>query len=237
MGQQQSLDGSYSDACKQCPLIKEVEQLREECKRLQELSITDPMTGFYNYRYLMEALDNEMERTRRTGLHTALILIDLDYFKRINDTYGHPAGDEALRWACRIWREDIRRIDVPCRYGGEEFGIILPGTSIVQAVGLAERLRAILEASPISFGSRKVLITASFGVASYSGERDDSPQSLIDSADQFLLRAKAKGRNRVCSELDEPDMLSTGITVEEREALFGSERKAEDNSSVKGDDE
>ncbi|MGV8075049.1 MAG: GGDEF domain-containing protein [Syntrophobacteraceae bacterium] len=222
MGQNASRTFSCPEGRDQCPFIEEVEHLRKEHARLLELSITDPLTGFYNYRHFIQSLETELERTRRSGLPTALIMIDLDRFKKINDTYGHSAGDHALKWACRIWRENIRRIDIPCRYGGEEFAIILPGTNLSRAAILAERLRKTLAASPVQFDTHTIPLTASFGVSANVGNQPALAQELIDSADQLLLRAKTQGRNRVCTDFVEEDKARLGVTSEEREALFGS---------------
>jgi diguanylate cyclase (GGDEF)-like protein len=159
---------------------------------------TDPLTGLFNYRYLMLALDREMERSKRSGLTFGLIMIDLDYFKRINDTYGHQAGNAALQWVGNIWCSNLRRIDIACRYGGEEFAIILPGTYLLQAVQAAERLRSMLENSPLDLNGERVPLTASFGVEVFNTKDLVSPDELIYRADCFLQEAKQKGRNRVC---------------------------------------
>ncbi len=203
-----------------CDLIEEVNRLRQDCRRLMQLSITDPMTGFYNFRYLIQTMEREMERTRRTGLPMALIMIDLDHFKRVNDEYGHPVGDAALQWACHIWRENIRRIDIPCRYGGEEFVIVLPGTTLMQAKMLAERLRRKLAALPLHAESESIPLTASFGVSGYQGQEPCSPEMVIEAADKMLLKAKAEGRNRVCIEMEPARAPVDEVTADERAALF-----------------
>ncbi len=203
-----------------CDLVEEVKRLRRDCRRLMQLSITDPMTGFYNFRYLIQTMEREMERTRRTGLPMALIMIDLDHFKRVNDEYGHPVGDAALQWACHIWRENIRRIDIPCRYGGEEFVIVLPGTTLMQAKMLAERLRRKLAALPLHVEGTSVPLTASFGVSGYHGQEPCSPEMVIEAADKMLLRAKAEGRNRVCVEMESARAPIDEVTADERAALF-----------------
>jgi diguanylate cyclase (GGDEF)-like protein len=178
-GAQAPKESSHEKACPvghdACFLLEEVNKLRQDCRRLMQLSITDPMTGFYNFRYLIQTMEREMERTRRTGLPMALIMIDLDHFKRVNDDYGHPVGDAALQWACHIWRENVRRIDIPCRYGGEEFVVVLPGTSLPHAVMLAERLRRKLAALPLRSESYSIPLTASFGVSGYRGEQPCNP--------------------------------------------------------------
>jgi diguanylate cyclase (GGDEF)-like protein len=203
-----------------CPLIEEVRKLREDCQRLMQLSITDPMTGFYNFRYLVQTMEREMERTYRTGLALALIMIDLDHFKRVNEEYGHRVGDAALQWACHIWRENIRKIDIPCRYGGEEFAIVLPGTNLLQGVMLAERLRLKLAALPLQSESHSIPLTASFGVTSYRGQQPWTAEMVIEAADRMLLQAKAEGRNRVCSQVEPVRAPVDEVTAEEREALF-----------------
>ncbi|MHC1743814.1 MAG: GGDEF domain-containing protein [Syntrophobacteraceae bacterium] len=210
-----------------CDLLEEVERLRQDCRRLMQLSITDPMTGFYNFRYLIQTMEREMERTRRTRLPMALIMIDLDHFKRVNDDYGHPVGDAALQWACHIWRENIRRIDIPCRYGGEEFVIVLPGTTLAQATMLAERLRRKLAALPLRSESYSVPLTASFGVSGYQGQEPCSPEMVIEAADKMLLRAKAEGRNRVCTEMKPAPAPVDEVTVDERAALFAEPEPTE----------
>lgn len=203
-----------------CALLQEVVRLRQDCQRLMQLSITDPITGFYNFRFLIQTMEREMERTRRTGLHMALIMIDLDHFKRVNDEHGHPVGDAALQWACHIWRENIRRIDIPCRYGGEEFVIVLPGTNLRQATMLAERLRRKLAALPLQLEHVSVPLTASFGVSGYRGQEPSNPERIIEAADRMLLRAKAEGRNRVCTEAEPVRPPVDEVTADERAALF-----------------
>lgn len=208
-----------------CPVVDELLRLKEEVKRLQELSRTDPLTGFFNFRYFLTALEAEMERTRRTGLSTALIMIDLDHFKWINDTYGHESGNKALQWASRIWRKNIRRIDIPCRYGGEEFTIILPGTRLPQAARAAERLRVLLMNSPIKLNSKLVTLTASSGVDVYKGRENFSIEAFIKRTDHFLLEAKQKGRNCVYYE-ERRTVALTQVTDKEREALFTTRQPA-----------
>ena len=208
----------------ECPVFDEVRRLREECKRLQELTQVDTLTGLFNFRYLMVALEGEMERTRRTGLSTGLIMSDLDHFKRINDTHGHECGNEALQWIGKIWHEKLRRIDMACRYGGEEFVVILPGTRLPQAIRAAERLRFALENSPVKLNGKLVRLTASFGVDAYRGRKKLTVETFIKKTDHFLLEAKAGGRNRVCYDENKLTVAVEGLTLDEREALFATRR-------------
>jgi diguanylate cyclase (GGDEF)-like protein len=211
-------------ADRECPYGTEIRRLKEECQRLQELSRIDSLTGFFNFRYLLEALESEMERTRRTSLPTGLIMIDLDHFKRINDKYGHDSGNKALQWCSKLWRNNIRRIDIPCRYGGEEFVIILPGTPLTKAVHTAQRLRAILSRSTLVLGGDDLTLTASFGVDAYRGIADLSPEVFLKRADKHLLKSKANGRNCVSFEKSRLAPEKTELTPEEREALVAGRR-------------
>jgi diguanylate cyclase (GGDEF)-like protein len=180
-----------------CPLAGEVADLRERVRQLEASSRIDALTGFYNYRHLMEALAAEMERTRRSGVPTALIMTDLDHFKKINDTYGHEAGNAALKQAARIWHGAIRQVDVACRYGGEEFVFILPGTRFGMATRAAERLCKALAETTLDLEGSQLNLTASFGVAAFAAGENLSVEAFIDRADQYVLKAKQAGRNQV----------------------------------------
>jgi len=203
-----------------CPLVEELLRLREECERLKGLSQTDTLTGLFNLRYFLAALETEMERARRTGLPTSLIMIDLDHFKRINDTYGHDSGNQALQWATKVFQKATRKIDILCRYGGEEFSIILPGTRLSHGMRMAERLRLAMEQAILELDGDRVALTASFGVYTYKGKEELSAEGFIKRADGFLLEAKARGRNRVCCEETQLEVGATEITAQEREALL-----------------
>jgi len=205
-----------------CWIFSEVERLRQECRTLKEISQTDPLTGLFNYRYLIAALDREMERTRRTGLSTGLIMIDLDHFKKINDTYGHESGNEAIQWAGNIWRKNLRRFDIPCRYGGEEFAVVLPGIRLSQAIRTAERLRSNLTVSPANLDGQEVSLTASFGVDIFNVRETLNIEDFIKRADRYLRDAKRKGRNRVCHKDVKASKDSSGVSGEERDALFAT---------------
>lgn len=220
-------DSSTPVACplqdQDCPVQKELNRLRSQCKRLQELSRTDPLTGFFNFRHLQTILPTEMERTRRSGLPTGLLMIDLDHFKRVNDTFGHEAGNKVLKWVSKTMFENLRRIDIPCRFGGEEFAIILPVTRLPQAVHAAERLRRAFEKAQTVIEGKDLRITASFGVDVYRGRTRLGPDAFIERVDHFLLNAKTEGRNRVCYDREKARGVPTEVTHEERRALFGKD--------------
>jgi len=206
-----------------CPVLEEVNRLRQECKRLQELSDQDSLTSLFNFRYLMAALSREMERTRRSGLPTGLLIFDLDHFKQVNDTFGHEAGNKVLKRVSKVTLLNIRRIDIPCRFGGEEFVVILPATRLTHAVHAAERLRKSLEENPVGMDDKVIPFTASFGVDVYSGRNRLSSNQFLKRTDHFLMDAKKNGRNRVLFDSEKARVIPTEVTDEERSALYGKE--------------
>lgn len=169
-----------------------VSQLRQSREKLERLSLTDDLTGLWNHRALMQRLDEEARRYRRTRRHFAVLMADVDHFKKYNDAFGHPAGDEVLKKIGAILRHAARETDCVARYGGEEFCFMLPETPIQGAATLAERLRARVEAA--DFAGQQ--ITLSIGVASLPAN-GDSPEAVVAAADAALYEAKRKGRNRV----------------------------------------
>ncbi|HEX2205790.1 MAG TPA: diguanylate cyclase [Longimicrobium sp.] len=166
-------------------------------KRLRKLSITDGLTGLFNHRHVHELLREEFERSHRTGEPIAVAMLDLDRFKQINDTYGHPTGDVILYETARILGETAREIDMPGRYGGEEFIVILPNTEEEEAGRFAERVRQAVEGHVYRDEANEIRMTLSCGVASFPSEGADSPESLLKKADDALYVAKESGRNRV----------------------------------------
>lgn len=203
-----------------CPVFSEFLSLQEECRRLKGLAQTDPLTGLYNRRYLMKSLDQELERTRRTGLPTSLIMLDLDHFKRLNDTYGHQFGDAVLCRVALILKENVRKLDIPCRYGGEEFALVLPGTRLPQALRLAARLREILAQPWEEPQGRNAQLTASFGVDAFTGREVMTPAAFLQQADRWLFAAKARGRNTVCHPDSHRVAPEVGLTPEERRSFL-----------------
>ncbi len=157
----------------------------------------DALTGLYNRRYLMEGLTREMARAQRYAVPLSILLLDLDHFKRINDTYGHLMGDTVLETIGTLLRDTLRAIDIPGRYGGEEFCVVLPETPMEDACLLAERIRQRVAAAVFQApGGLPVAITCSIGVAQLrEGPRDIA--AMLEDADRALYQAKASGRNRV----------------------------------------
>ncbi|MEQ8407437.1 MAG: GGDEF domain-containing protein [Gammaproteobacteria bacterium] len=181
-----------------CPHFDEVQRLREEVKQLSALVRTDELTGLFNFRYFTQALGLEMERARRSGQSTCLIMCDLDHFKEINDVHGHEVGNEVLRHVAGLIRKAIRRLDIPCRYGGEEFALVLPDTTLGQGVRFANRLRLIIENSPFTSRDLELSIEASFGVDVYQRGQQLTEKEFVEQVDGYLYLAKQSGRNRVC---------------------------------------
>ena len=174
------------------------ERLRDNVQQSIEMAITDALTNLFNRRYMESHLGTLLEQAAARGKPLSALIIDIDFFKAINDTHGHDAGDDVLRdFALRIKRS-IRGIDLACRYGGEEFVIIMPETDMAVAAMVAERLRRRIAAEPFAIqqGTRHVPVTISIGIAALRGQ-DDTAAMLLKRADQALYRAKRDGRNRV----------------------------------------
>ncbi len=168
--------------------------LKAAFDRIEQLAVRDELTGLYNRRFLMECLARERSRAERLGAPFSVGFIDIDHFKSINDTLGHAAGDALLRQLPKLVQAGLRAIDIPGRWGGEEFLLVLPGTSLAGAGALAERLRATVERARFdTLGERQV--TATFGVAEYA--RGEEIAALLARADRALYAGKARGRNQV----------------------------------------
>jgi two-component system cell cycle response regulator len=176
--------------------------LRTANEENRRLSITDALTGACNRRYLMEQLPREIDRGSRYGRQLAVVMCDVDHFKKINDTYGHMIGDEVLKWFVQSLQQGVRGADWVARYGGEEFIIVLPETNVDNAAIAAENLRAQLASSRFETAELSLPVTASFGV---SGWRKVVPQgstfdALVSKCDAGIYASKAAGRNRVTVE-------------------------------------
>ncbi len=168
---------------------------------LAEVAISDPLTGLHNRRAFQARLAEEVERANRTGDPFALLLLDLDCFKALNDTFGHPAGDAVLRAVTAVLRQELRAVDLPARIGGEEFAVLLPQTAGQGALDAAERLRAAVAAQPIAHQGAALPVTASVGVACYP-DHAAGDQALVQAADRALYAAKRAGRDRVRGVVD-----------------------------------
>lgn len=204
-----------------CQHLDELVDLKEENVSLSQLIRTDNLTGLFNYRHFQVALEAEMERTRRNGLPLALIMLDLDHFKQVNDTWGHENGNRVLRLAAQVIGDSVRKIDIACRYGGEEFAVILPGTHLTKTFKVAERIRLALEQSPLEVDEGTINITGSLGVNIYQPELRLSAEQFVHNTDQFLYQAKEQGRNRVCHPEIEPEKSITEVSADEKVALTG----------------
>jgi two-component system cell cycle response regulator len=177
------------------------DRLRHNVQLSLEMAITDQLTGLHNRRYMSRHLDNLVETAKKTGKPIAFVIMDIDYFKAVNDTYGHDIGDEVLKeFASRI-AANVRGIDLACRYGGEEFVVVMPDTDMEYAYAVSERLRHSIETTPfrVSRAPHTLSLTISIGIAAAEGEKD-SVDALLHRADQALYRAKKTGRNKVVAD-------------------------------------
>ncbi len=165
--------------------------------RLRELAITDGLTRTFNRRYLIELMKKEFYRAKRNKTNLSFILLDIDHFKRINDTYGHQQGDSILVDIVSILEKGIRRHEHVARYGGEEFALLLPETDLNGALTVANNIRKKVEGFKFAGQEKPLNITISLGVATFSDKNIESVDHLIKEADDALYRAKRKGRNRV----------------------------------------
>ena len=174
-------------------------QLKHEARiairKMAEMSVRDVLTGLYNRRYFFEALDREISRAGRTHSDIVLCMMDLDHFKRINDTMGHPAGDMVLSEFGRMLKDWIRQSDIACRYGGEEFTILLADTDVQKATGVCDRLRNTLSQRIFTYNQTPFQITVSMGIASLTSLTHKTGENLIQAADDALYQAKNQGRN------------------------------------------
>ena len=175
-------------------LLMHMERAEEAAKRL---SVTDPLTGTFNRRTFLQLGAKEIARTRRAKGALSLLMLDLDHFKKVNDQYGHQAGDEALKSVVDSLQGCLRREDLLVRYGGEEFCVLLPDVALDHATLLAERARAAVERCAFTFRGKAIPLTISVGVALLARDSAEDIERLVSRADEALYSAKASGRNRV----------------------------------------
>jgi diguanylate cyclase (GGDEF)-like protein len=175
-------------------LLDKVVQLKKENNNLRSLTLTDALTGLYNTRFFTMQLEIEIARTRRTGQPSSMMMIDLDNFKLLNDTMGHVHGNRFLLKTATTLREQLRPTDIVCRYGGDEFAVIMPATDLFDAARIATRLQQAIAAIPL----KKLLpVSASIGVAEYSAASKGGSDEFVHQADMALYKAKKNGKNQV----------------------------------------
>jgi two-component system cell cycle response regulator len=177
------------------------DRLRHNVQLSLEMAITDQLTGLHNRRYMSRHLDTLLSSAKKEAKPLAFVIMDIDFFKQVNDSYGHDIGDEVLKEFANRINANVRGVDLACRYGGEEFVVVMPDTDLAFAYSIAERLRQSIETTPvkISRAPNVLNITISIGIAKTEGE-NDTAQALLHRADQALYRAKRSGRNRVVAD-------------------------------------
>lgn len=191
-------EGDGSRVTHICITVQDVTDVAAYEKIFLEMNHRDSLTGTYNRRFFNSRLKEEFERHRRYKRPMSMLMIDIDHFKSVNDTYGHPCGDYILKSVCGTVQSALRKVDFLARYGGEEFCCILPETSFGNSMILAERIRALVESTVYEYEGQAVRVTISIGVPGTPGS-DDSPDIFLKNADDALYKAKGIGRNVVVS--------------------------------------
>jgi diguanylate cyclase (GGDEF)-like protein len=164
-------------------------------KQMETMATTDGLTGLLNHRTFQERLSDLLSRAERHGLKLAIILTDIDHFKKVNDTYGHPVGDQVIKRVAKVLESSVRKIDIAARYGGEELAVVLEGADAAGALQLAERIRQDVAKQVMQSEKGPFSVTLSLGIAACPEDGTDKKQ-LIERADQALYMAKHSGRNR-----------------------------------------
>ena len=180
-------------------LVRANERLSALNRELAEISITDSLTQVFNRQYFMDRIKQEVKRSYRYGTHVSLLMLDIDYFKKVNDTYGHQAGDSVLAGVAGLIKDGLRDTDLFARYGGEEFCLLAMAMDQAGAELLAERLRKKVESAEFVTGGNKLKVTVSIGVSAWVPEIKENFEELVRRADSALYSAKQQGRNRICS--------------------------------------
>ena len=189
---ERSLTSSVANTLEKARLRREVEEVH---KRMAEMATRDTLTGLYNRRFLMEALDREVARAKRYQSDLTFCMIDLDHFKQVNDNFGHAAGDKVLAEIGDMLKKSFRKSDILSRFGGEEFAIIMPHVREIEAHEACERFRKMVASHDFDHNSLQFKITVSMGLASYHSLAEQSPMGLVKAADRTLYQAKDHGRN------------------------------------------
>jgi len=201
-------------------MMKRIEELEEENDRLKSLLLIDELTGLYNKRFFYLQLEVETARTRRTGQTCTLIAMDLDNFKTVNDTLGHHAGDQLIAEFAGILGQNIRPTDFACRFGGDEFFIIMPASGIAESLSVSRRIQDSLKSpdfNPYTVQGKR--ISVSIGLSSYAPFDNMSVEAFFRQADENLLYAKKSGKNNIFHDID-AKMWDTAVNNAERKALF-----------------
>ena len=203
-----------------CEWLDKVETLRIKIDELSNLVSTDALTGLFNFRHFKTMLQAEMDRSKRSGIPTSLVLVDVDHFKKVNDTHGHEIGNLALQHLAKILKKEVRTTDIVCRYGGEEFTMIFPETHLNLAVKVADRIRQQIAKIPLKIDAVEITLTASMGASVYMKTSVLDIDDFVDSVDKYLYEAKQSGRNCICH-VDYSDLRAvTEVGVDERAMLF-----------------
>jgi diguanylate cyclase (GGDEF)-like protein len=173
-------------------------ELKKVNEQLKERAYRDELTGLYNHRYFHELMETELKRARQHQHAISLIMLDIDNFKYINDTYGHPQGDEVLRFVSAVLKQSIRTCDIVSRYGGEEFMIVMPETDMKSAVNIAERVRRGVESQKVNIRGNSIKVTVSLGATTFDSlKAAEDKSTIITAADNALYDAKRNGKNRI----------------------------------------
>jgi len=206
-----------------CEWLDEIKNLRDQIEELSELVSTDALTGLFNFRHFKTVLQAELDRSKRSGIPTSLVLVDLDHFKAVNDTYGHEIGNQALKHVATILKGEVRTTDIVCRYGGEEFAVIFPETHLNLAVKVADRIRQQVNDTPLPVDDGEIRLTASMGASVYMKTSILDLVDFVDSVDKYLYEAKQSGRNCICH-IDYSELRKvTEVGYDERAMLFGKD--------------
>jgi diguanylate cyclase (GGDEF)-like protein len=192
------------------------EQLQSLIDALCDLSVHDGLTGLVNASFFHAALTTEMDRSARTGRSCALLVIDIDHFKKVNDTYGHQVGDYSIQTVARLMEKSLRGMDTAARIGGEEFAVILPECSPEAALQAARRIHGTLNPFVVACAEATITLTSSAGLVWTDLARAESARELLARADQQMYRAKRLGRQQLCH----PPIRSTEVTSDEKVLLF-----------------
>ena len=205
----------------ECQWLDEITRLRLQVSELSELVATDALTGLYNFKHFKSLLQAEMDRAKRSGIPTTLVMIDIDHFNEVNHNYGYEVGNQVLAQVAAIIKNEVRATDYACRYAGGEFSVIFAETHLNLALKVADRIREIIADSAIHYDKGKFNITVSMGASVYMKTSIIDRDSFIDSVDNYLFEAKQSGRNCICH-IDYSDLSKvTEVGVDERSRLIG----------------